>query len=92
MRMQLVLKNLNEIKASDMLDGSFGIITDGQFAGEIVFRNVAGLHGLTGNRYWPSEYIERHSDNACRSSQPDFKVRVLEDGDTLVVTTKKTLG
>ncbi len=83
------------IHAKDMEDGDFAVIVSvpaesfhnafdaihGVQLGEILYRNVAGWHSLTANRYWPDDYKDKN-----RSSYiPDFRVRVLEAGDVLTV-------
>jgi hypothetical protein len=67
-----------------MPENVFGVAIDGQFAGELFMRNVAGIHGLQGNRYWPSEYMGAVSKNN-HAYTPVFNVRLLAKGDVIEV-------
>jgi hypothetical protein len=74
------------IPASEMKDGDFALVVTGQFAGEVLFRNVAGFHSLTVNRYWPSEYIAGKSDGLLHTYMPEQTVQLLQVGDVLTRT------
>ncbi len=87
--------NSVSIHVRDLGDGQLAVVNSGEFAGEIIFRNVSGIHSLTANRYWPSKYI---SDQTTRHditynlidgrrihwNVPDFTVRVIESGSITV--------
>ena len=78
------------IPASEMKDGDFGILVTGEFAGDVLYRNVAGFHGLTKDRYWPSQYIEdntkkgKNGNPSIYSYMPQDHVRLLQVGETLI--------
>lgn len=54
------------MKLRDLPDGAMCVVLTGQFQGEVFFKNVAGVHSLTCNRYWPSEYINRNSKDSAQ--------------------------
>jgi hypothetical protein len=84
MKLLLEREVSDSILVRDMLDNTFGIVTEGQFSGEIIWRNVAGWHSLTENRWWPSAHVEHKSGGT--PYVPDFKVRVLAAGTTITIT------
>jgi hypothetical protein len=70
------------ISVADMPYGALGIATEG-FKGELFHKSVAGIVGISANRYWPSRFITKDE----YQYQPCFKVRVIVDG-TISVTKK----
>ncbi len=48
------------MKLRDLEMGQLAVILTGEFKHEIFYRNVSGIHSLTKDRYWPSEYAQRH--------------------------------
>lgn len=71
----------------DMKQGTFAVVVTvpqgglggslEHMLGEIIFRNVAGWHGLTGDRYWPSDYALSNTLIPRVEYVPDFGVVVL---------------
>ncbi len=48
----------------DLPNGSLAVIEPNQrFAGEIFYKNVAGIHSISKDRYWPSEYMAKNADH-----------------------------
>lgn len=70
------------IPVQDMADGQFAVAINGRLKGEIFFRNVAGLHGLTESRYWPSAYTLKTE----HAYMPDFDVRLLTAEDIITLS------
>jgi hypothetical protein len=87
MRITAVSALKDEISVHAMQDSDIGIAVNGDMVGEVFFRNIAGVHGLTIGRYWPSDFALNHGSTAKRSEYtPDFNVRLLVVGDTLTRT------
>jgi hypothetical protein len=59
------------IRADEMPNGTLAIAIGGEFSGELFYRNVAGIVGISRDRYWPSAYMA----NLERAYIPDFLVR-----------------
>lgn len=49
--------NAKPVTLAEIPDGSLAIVLDGEFKGELFFKNVSGLHSISRNRYWESDYI-----------------------------------
>lgn len=73
------------LSVRDMKYGDFAVVSSGEFSGEVVFKNIAGVHGLTTHRYWPSQYIAEHSNGHTYEYLPEFSVILLQPNDTLTV-------
>ena len=71
------------VSTSEMANNTFGIAISGEFKGELFYHNVAGLHGITTDRYWPSDYINGKCGD--HGYIPNFSVQLLEPSDTLTV-------
>ena len=78
--MYIVIEQENNpiIPISDLPDGTLAIATDGQFLGELFYKNVAGVIGITQDRYWPSAYMAKD-----RSYTPYFNVRAVKGSITI---------
>lgn len=50
------------MKLRELQAGELATVLTGEFKYEIFYRNVVGIHSLTKDRYWPSEYATKHSD------------------------------
>ncbi len=87
------------IPVRKMLPGQFAVIVSvpdstsslpsGVGVGEIIHYSVAGWVGLSDSRYWPSDYMStcKHDfPQGQRSYIPDFRVKILPAGTTLVVS------
>lgn len=69
------------IPASEMKEGDIGVVVSDYFAGEVMFRNIAGWHSLTEPRFWPSKYIVETRNGKpydTTSYVPNCKVQLLE--------------
>jgi hypothetical protein len=74
----------NVVPIREMKSNTLGIVDSGQFAGEIIYRDVSGWHSLTEGRWWPAvPYNGTGSDYV-----PDMPIRLLKDGDCLTVEMK----
>jgi hypothetical protein len=69
------------VSISELKDGTLAIATNGEFKGELFYRNVAGVVGISGNRYWPSMYMSKDSHPYI----PDFDVRPITGGITITI-------
>ena len=58
------------IRADEMPEGSLAIAVGGEFSGELFYRNIAGIVGISHDRYWPSAYMTK----AEREYVPSFLV------------------
>lgn len=67
------------VPVSEMVDGQMGVAVAGEFRGELFFKNVAGLHGVSKNRYWPSEYMHREMGKKNSAYMPEFLIRIVVD-------------
>lgn len=79
MKLKAVAK-FDSIPVSSMPNESFAVAVNG-FKGEVFFRNIAGIHGLTSPRYWPSRYIT--DKDKTTAYIPEFDVVVLKAGATV---------
>lgn len=70
------------VPVSELPEGEMGVAVN-EFKGEVFYRNVLGIHGLSKNRCWPSDYAVR--DRNVHNYMPNFLVQVLEPGDTITV-------
>ena len=62
---------------SEVPNGTLVIAGAGEeFAGELFYKNVAGIIGISNDRYWPSEYMRG-------TYQPNFKVRIVTGSITI---------
>jgi hypothetical protein len=64
---------MKSVPVRDMPEFSVGVIVDGQFAGEVILRNVAGWSSLTSHRYWPSAFMLK----TRAAYVPDFNVQLM---------------
>jgi hypothetical protein len=75
-----------DLTLRDLPDGALAIVLDGEFKGELFYKNVAGLHSISGNRYWPSAYAERSQGGLNHYQGPlDARCRQVVAGDVLAV-------
>lgn len=72
------------VSIREMKDGELGMVVSGEFAGEVIFRNVAGWHSLTEHRYWPSDYMVDKRTHG-RAYVPNLTVALFTAGDTLTI-------
>lgn len=85
-KMTLVTKDTGTIPISDMQDGSLAMVVSNEFFGEIIYKNVAGWHSLTSDRWWPSDYVEQGMNGKERRAYvPNITVRLIKNGETLIV-------
>ena len=61
MRYTIKVDQAQQLTLGTLEDGALAIVTDGEFAGELFFKNVMGLHSISANRYWPSRTATRPS-------------------------------
>lgn len=87
--MRLVARSMQDdsIDISEMQDNDFALAIEGQYQGEVFYKNVAGIHGLTDGRYWPSEFIEQERGRAS-AYVPKIRVRLFKAGDILTIQAK----
>lgn len=67
--MKYIVKVSPETKVAtlgNLPDGALAIVLDGEFRGELFFKNVAGLHSISGNRYWSAKGYCGPTSAACR--------------------------
>lgn len=83
MKLTVTSQKLEIIPLRDMRHTQFAVAVNGQFKGEVFYCNVAGIHGLTEDRYWPSAYIAGKTDGYVYT--PDFDVQLLQEGDILTI-------
>lgn len=79
MKMQLKLKqdSIEIFPVNELAWGQFAIGV-GDFSGEIFYRNVAGLIGLSADRFWADpDYTKKRGDYI-----PTFTVRLATSQDT----------
>ena len=71
---------------ANLAEGELAIVTSGEFVGELFYKNVAGLHSISGDRYWPSDYIR----NGREYQGPlEATCNRVSSGDTLVFTSER---
>lgn len=79
---------------ADLKDGSLAIVLEGEFKGELFFKNVAGLHSISKNRYWESEYISQERLNRAQARYHytgplETACRPIAPGDVLTIVKEK---
>lgn len=86
-KVNLVPSKETQLTLRDIKHGELAVVTDGDFKGELFFKNVIGLHGITQDRYWPSSYAKKHGadfgpyegplDQPCRRIVPGDVLQIL---------------
>jgi hypothetical protein len=59
----------------DMDENSYAIVVSDFLYNEVIYRNMAGWHGLTSNLYW----------SFSAGIRPNMQVRLLKSGDCLTL-------
>lgn len=85
LRIKVTFENVSSVcQLRDLPSGRFAVGLPGTgFEDELFYANVAGFHGLSADRYWPSDYIER--DQPVKTGRPDFLVRIIEQGESFTI-------
>ena len=76
-----VQENNPIVPISELPDGTLAIATDGRFIGELFYKNVAGVVGISSDRYWPSAYMAKNPHQYI----PYFNVRAVSGNITISV-------
>ena len=66
------------MKLRELEQGQLAIVLTGAFEGEIFYRNVAGIHSLSQDRYWPSTYAERNHGFSSYSGPLDEQIELID--------------
>ena len=74
---------------ADLAQGELAIVTSGQFVGELFYKNVAGLHSISGDRYWPSSYASVVGVGREYRGPLEATCNRVSSGDTLVFTSER---
>ena len=64
----------------DLPEGTLAVAVDSGFAGELFYKNVAGVVGISKNRYWPSAYVLKTD----KCYLPEFNVQPVEKEVTIL--------
>jgi hypothetical protein len=63
------------VPISELPNGTLAIAINGGFKGELFYKNVAGIIGISVDRYWASAYMEK----TTRAYVPNFYVRAVTE-------------